>query len=165
MLKAADERLINRFQPTVRQQMAWFITLRGWYAGRALLVKDDEGETYVDIQPWDPMHTYWGEGRKGIAWACYKTIKTPSEIKAIWGVDLQGDGTDNTDEEGIDVYDFYDSEDNIVCTDDTVLKKRTKLFNILYRKWIVSIVILLHTYLFPLIKILFRIISRRNFLT
>ena len=126
LLKAADERLINRFQPTVRQQMAWFITLRGWYAGRALLVKDDEGETYVDIQPWDPMHTYWGEGRKGIAWACYKTIKTPSEIKAIWGVDLQGEGTDNTDEEGIDVYDFYDSEDNIVCTDDTVLKKRTK---------------------------------------
>jgi len=126
LLKAADERLINRFQPTVRQQMAWFITLRGWYAGRALLVKDDEGETFVDIQPWDPMHTYWGEGKKGIAWACYKTIKTPSEIKAIWGVDLQGEGTDNTDEEGIDVYDFYDSEDNIVCTDDTVLKKRTK---------------------------------------
>ena len=126
LLKAADERLINRFQPTVRQQMAWFITLRGWYAGRALLVKDDEGETFVDIQPWDPMHTYWGEGKKGIAWACYKTIKTPSEIKAIWGVDLQGEGTDNTDEEGIDVYDFYDSEDNIVCTDDTILKKRTK---------------------------------------
>ena len=126
LLKAADERLINRFQPTVRQQMACFITLRGWYAGRALLVKDDEGETFVDIQPWDPMHTYWGEGKKGIAWACYKTIKTPSEIKAIWGVDLQGEGTDNTDEEGIDVYDFYDSEDNIVCTDDTILKKRTK---------------------------------------
>ena len=126
ILKAADDRLMNKFQPTARQQLAWFVALRGWYAGRALLVKDDEGETYVDIQPWDPMHTYWGEGRNGIAWACYKTIRTPSEIKAMWGVDLQGEGTDNTDEEGIDVYDFYDSEDNIVCTDDTVLKKRTK---------------------------------------
>ena len=119
LLKAADERLINRFQPTVRQQMAWFITLRGWYAGRALLVKDDEGETYVDIQPWDPMHTYWGEGKKGIAWACYKTIKTPTEIKAIWG-------DESDDDDGIDVYDFYDSEDNIVCTDNRILKKRTK---------------------------------------
>ena len=126
ILKAADDRLMNKFQPTARQQRAWFVALRGWYAGRALLVKDDDGETFVDIQPWDPMHTYWGEGRNGIAWACYKTIKTPSEIKAIWGVDLQGEGTDNTDEEGIDVYDFYDKEDNIVCTDDTVLKKRTK---------------------------------------
>ena len=126
LLKAADERLINRFQPTVRQQMAWFITLRGWYAGRALLVKDDEGETYVDIQPWDPMHTYWGEGKKGIAWACYKTIKTPTEIKAIWGVDLKGEGDESDDDDGIDVYDFYDSEDNIVCTDNRILKKRTK---------------------------------------
>ena len=126
LLKAADERLINRFQPTVRQQMSWFITLRGWYAGRALLVKDDEGETYVDIQPWDPMHTYWGEGKKGIAWACYKTIKTPTEIKAIWGVDLKGEGDESDDDDGIDVYDFYDSEDNIVCTDNRILKKRTK---------------------------------------
>ena len=126
LLKAADERLINRFQPTVRQQMAWFITLRGWYAGRALLVKDDDGETFVDIQPWDPMHTYWGEGKKGIAWACYKTIKTPTEIKAIWGVDLKGEGDESDDDDGIDVYDFYDSEDNIVCTDDRILKKRTK---------------------------------------
>ena len=126
LLKAADERLINRFQPTVRQQMAWFITLRGWYAGRALLVKDDEGETYVDIQPWDPMHTYWGEGKKGIAWACYKTNKTPTEIKAIWGVDLKGEGDESDDDDGIDVYDFYDSEDNIVCTDNRILKKRTK---------------------------------------
>ena len=126
ILKAADDRLMNKFQPTVRQQMAWFITLRGWYAGRALLVKDDDGETFVDIQPWDPMHTYWGEGKNGISWACYKTIKTPSEIKAIWDVDLKGEGTDTGDEEGIDVYDFYDKEDNIVCTDDTILKKRTK---------------------------------------
>ena len=126
LLKAADERLINRFQPTVRQQMAWFITLRGWYAGRALLVKDDEGETYVDIQPWDPLHPYWGEGKKGIAWACYKTIKTPTEIKAIWGVDLKGEGDESDDDDGIDVYDFYDSEDNIVCTDNRILKKRTK---------------------------------------
>jgi len=126
ILKAADDRLMNKFQPTARQQMAWFITLRGWYAGRALLVKDDDGETYVDIQPWDPMHTYWGEGKNGISWACYKTIKTPSEIKAIWDVDLKGEGTDTGDEEGVDVYDFYDKEDNIVCTDDTVLKKSTK---------------------------------------
>tara|TARA_B100000029_G_C17582042_1_gene959938 strand:- start:198 stop:2063 length:1866 start_codon:yes stop_codon:yes gene_type:complete len=126
LIKAADDRLINKFQPAVRQQMAWFITLRGWYAARALLVKDEDGDTHVEIQPWDPLHTYWGEGKNGLSWACYKTKRTPTEIEALWGVKLQSEGKGPDDDDGIDVYDFYDSEDNIVCTDDTVLKKRTK---------------------------------------
>tara|TARA_R100000808_G_scaffold4401_1_gene14562 strand:+ start:2830 stop:4692 length:1863 start_codon:yes stop_codon:yes gene_type:complete len=126
LIKAADDRLVDRFQPTIRHQMGWFITLRGWYACRALLVKDDEGETYVDIQPWDPLHTYWGEGKKGLSWACHKTKKTATEIEAIWGVKIKDEGLGPDDDDGIDVYDFYDSEDNIVCTDDTVLKARTK---------------------------------------
>ena len=123
ILKAADERLMNRLQPTVRQQLAWYITLRGWYAGRALLVKDEEGETYVDIQPFDPMHTYWGEGNNGLTWACHKSKKTPAEIDAAYGVQITDDSEDN---EPIDVYDFYDREDNIVVTDEEVLKRRTK---------------------------------------
>ncbi len=126
LLKAANDRLVDKLQPTVRHQLAWFVVLRGWYAIRALMVKDDEGDTHVEIQPWDPLHTYWGEGKNGLAWACYKTKRTPTEIKAIWGVELQGEGKGPDDDDGIDVYDFYDSEDNIVCTDDTVLKKRTK---------------------------------------
>jgi len=126
LLKAANDRLVDKLQPTVRHQLAWFVVLRGWYAIRALMVKDDEGDTHVEIQPWDPLHTYWGEGKNGLAWACYKTKRTPTEIKAIWGVELQGEGKGPDDDDGIDVYDFYDSEDNVVCTDDTVLKKRTK---------------------------------------
>jgi len=122
MLKSADERLMNRLQPMIRQQLSWYITLRGWYAGRALLVKDNDGETYVDIQPFDPMHTYWGEGKNGLDWACYKSKKTPSEIKASYDVQV---GSED-DKEPVDVYDFYDREDNIVVSDDTVLKKRTK---------------------------------------
>ena len=126
LTKAADDRLTAKFQPSVRQQMSWFITLRGWFAARALLVKDDEGETHVEIQPWDPLHTYWSEGKKGLAWACYKTKKTPSEIEAIWGVKIDSESVGTDDDDAIDVYDFYDSEDNIVCTDTIVLKKRTK---------------------------------------
>ena len=123
ILKSADERLTNRLQPTVRKQLSWYITLRGWYSGRALLVKNKNGETYVDIQPWDPLHTYWGEGADGLSWACYKSKKSPSEIKLTYGKNLGS--VDDTDEP-IDVYDFYDKEDNIVCTDSTILKKRTK---------------------------------------
>ena len=125
LLKAADERLTKRLQPTVRQQLAWYITLRGWYSGRALLVKDEDGETYVDVQPWDTMHTYWGEGKNGLAWACYKTKKTPSEIKAIYDVNVSGEGDDPNDDDAVDVFDFYDREDNIVCTEEMILKKRT----------------------------------------
>ncbi len=91
LLKAADERLIMRMQPGLRQQMAWFIALRGWFSGRALLVKDDDGETFVDIQPWDPMHTYWGQGKNDLDWACYKSKKTPSEIKASYDVEVGGE--------------------------------------------------------------------------
>ena len=123
ILKSADERLTNRLQPTVRKQLSWYITLRGWYSGRALLVKNKNGDTYVDIQPWDPLHTYWGEGADGLSWACYKSKKSPSEIKLTYGKNLGS--VDDTDEP-IDVYDFYDKEDNIVCTDTTILKKRTK---------------------------------------
>jgi len=126
VLKAADDRLTAKFQPEIRQQIAWYTCLRGWYAGRALLVKDDDGETYVDIQPWDPMHTYWAEGKHGLSWACYKTLKTPSEIKAIWDVEVKGEGAELDDDEAINVYDFYDSEDNIVCTDEVILKRATK---------------------------------------
>ena len=125
LIKAADDRLTARFQPSVRNQMAWFITLRGWYAARALLVKDDDGDTNVEIQPWDPLHTYWSEGKKGLSWACYKTKKTPSEIEAIWGVKLEGEDQGD-DDDAVDVYDFYDSEDNIVCTGEEVLKRATK---------------------------------------
>jgi len=126
LIKSADERLIKKMQPSFRQQLSWYICLRGWYAGRALLVKDDDGDTFVDFQVFDPLHTYWGEGKNGLDWACYKTKKTPSEIKAIYGVDTKGESGELDDETAIDIYDFYDKEDNLVCTSDTVLKKRTK---------------------------------------
>ncbi len=48
ILKSADERLTNRLQPTVRKQLSWYITLRGWYSGRALLVKN-KTETHMSI--------------------------------------------------------------------------------------------------------------------
>ena len=122
-IEAADERLANRLLPSLQSQLAWYITLRGWYAGRALLVKRDEGTTYVDITPWDPMHTYWGTDADGLAWACYKAKKTRSEIERQYNVRL---GTEREDEDGIDVYDFYDREDNFVAIPHRFIKPRTR---------------------------------------
>ena len=121
--RSADERLSNRLLPDLQSQLAWYITLRGWYAGRALLVKRDEKTTYVDITPWDIMHTYWGTDADGLSWACYKTKKTRSEIERQYNVRL---GTEREDDDGIDVYDFYDREDNFVAIPNRFIKKRTR---------------------------------------
>ena len=122
-LKSANERLTRRLLPDMKSQLAWYIALRGWYAGRALLVKKDEDTTYVDITPWDPMHTYWGTDSNGLAWACYKTKKTQAEIESQYNVRL---GSMREDEDGVEVYDFYDREDNVVVVPHRIVKKRTK---------------------------------------
>ena len=122
-LRSANERLTRKLLPDLKSQLAWYISLRGWYAGRALLVKKDEDTTYVDITPWDPMHTYWGTDSDGLSWACYKTKKTKAESENQYTVRL---GDMREDEDGIEVYDFYDREDNVVVIPHRIIKKRTK---------------------------------------
>ena len=127
-LRSADERLQRRLQPTLRQQFSWYAVIRGWYAGRVLLTKDGEGQTNIDITPWDPLHTYWGMGSDGVDWACYRIKKTRAEIKAQYGVTIDKDNRSLHDQDmGVDVYDYYDGEINTVLADGgRVLKKPTK---------------------------------------
>ena len=120
-LRSADDRLVKSLVPALKDQLAWHITVRGWYAGRALLSKT-EGKTVVDITPWDPMHTHWGVGSDGLDWACYRIKKTKEEIESQYGVRL---GEDNTDTDGVTVYDYYDREYNTVVIPGRFIKKRT----------------------------------------
>ena len=112
ILRAADERLCTMMLPPLKDQLAWYMTIRGWYAGRALLAKRKDGSTYVDITPWDALHTYWGVGSDGLDWACYRVPKTKQQIEAQYGIKL--DGIMNRDENGLMVYDFYDKEMNTI---------------------------------------------------
>ena len=121
LFRGADERLRRRMQPSLREQLSWYISLRGWYAGRALFHVDSKDKVQIDITPWDIMHTYWGEGEEGLAWACYKIQKTKDEILKQYGITLD----EQDDETPIDVFDYYDDEDNIVCTQDAILKPAT----------------------------------------
>jgi len=121
-LRSADESLVRRLSPTLKSQIAWYITLRGWYAGRALLVKNGEGKTSIDITPWDPMHSHWGVGSDGLSWACYRIKKTRDEIESQYNVKL---GDVNTDDDGVCVYDYYDREYNTVVIPGRFIKKRT----------------------------------------
>jgi len=125
ILKSADERIKRHSMPSIKNQLAWYITLRGWYAGRALLVKDKDEDTYVDITPWDPMHTYWSLGSEGLEWACYKVKKSKDLVESQYNIKLPRN-EDYDDEDWIDVYDYYDKEMNtVVLSNGRVAKKPT----------------------------------------
>ena len=132
VLKAADERLTRLMLPPLRDQLAWYAAIRGWYAGRALLAKREDGTTYIDITPWDPIHTYWGTGPDGLDWICYKVPKTKDQIFSQYNVRIDWDAPHRVD--GIEVYDFYDREMNTILIHNgsstnpivRVVKKQTR---------------------------------------
>jgi hypothetical protein len=106
ILESADERLLEMILPGVREQLAWYICLRGWWSSLSILRKLQDGSTIVDIRPWDPMHTYWGLGDKGgLEWACLHMRKTRGQILADHEHDI---GEDEDNELGHDVYSYYD---------------------------------------------------------
>ena len=57
VLRAADERLVRLFLPRLRDQLAFYASVRGFVFGRAMLVKRADETTFVDITPWDPLNT------------------------------------------------------------------------------------------------------------
>ena len=124
-LKHADERIKKASMPSIKNQLAWYICMRGWYAGRALLMKEKDESTYVDITPWDPMHTYWSLGSEGLEWACYKVKKSKDLVESQYNIKLPRN-EDYDDEDWIDVYDYYDKEMNtVVLSNGRVAKKAT----------------------------------------
>jgi hypothetical protein len=119
MFNSANERLRQQLLPSLEDQLSWFLSLRGFAFGRALLVKDEDGLTYIDITPWDPLHTYWSIGTKGLIWACYKYKKTPDELKDEYGWEPS---LADEAEENYDVYDYYDREKNYVVVNDELIE-------------------------------------------
>ena len=135
-LRAADERLRRMLQPSLRGQLAFYSTVRGGYiGGRCLLVKNPvTGKTYADITAFDPMHTHWCVGADGLEWLCHKIKKTSAQIQREYGVAVAGasftsgpyiSGSSNPEQEGVEVYDFYDGQINTVITDGETLKPPT----------------------------------------
>jgi hypothetical protein len=124
VLKSADERLRRMKQGTVQAQISFFMPIRGHYAARALLRKDEDESTVVDITPWDPRFTMYKVGGKGLIWAINKSRKSREDIKDTWGIDLASeDGVEAKPEDMFAVYDYYDRQDNTLVVRDAVLKK------------------------------------------
>jgi hypothetical protein len=122
--EAADDRLVNMLLIPVQDAESFYTTVRGWLAARVMMRKDKEGKSFVDITPWDPLHTFWGVGEDGLIWACYRSKKSRADIKGIYGKTIPG--TDS-EQSTFDVYDYYDRENNtVVMENNMVLKKAEK---------------------------------------
>lgn len=124
VLRKIDEAQLQKLMPKLRDQLAFFIAVRGWYCGRALLIKQGDGSTKVVVDVFDPMHTYYGMGSEGLKWMCHVTKRTRDEIYEEYGLDLVGDGAErdslnNSDTVGIDVYDWYDETHSAVAVRDS----------------------------------------------
>jgi len=108
-LNLADQRLAGMVAPSVQQQLAWYTTLRGWYAVRVYLREDAAGCVVPDIAVWDVLNTYWGMGASGLAWACYRRYASAEQLRAEYGLETV------PDEYGrVPVYDYWDDENEAV---------------------------------------------------
>ncbi|MDP2662637.1 MAG: hypothetical protein Q8R28_18115 [Dehalococcoidia bacterium] len=119
----ANDLLRRRLQPLLQPTLAWQAAIRGWVAGRALLLKREDDSTYVDITPFDPLHTYYESGPDGLVWLCHVQRQSVRDIERQYGLDeglLSQNPSDN--ERTVEVYDFYDSENNAIMADGVWLK-------------------------------------------
>ena len=122
-LRAVDKNLTATMMPSLRDLLAFYITVRGRYGGRAMLVKEEDGSTSVNVNPFDPLHTFYGIGGKGLKWCVYRQTRTHDEIEAEYGILVPGSsGGNETGKLGLATYDYYDGQVNGVCTKDTWLK-------------------------------------------
>ena len=128
ILKAGDERLLRMMMARVQDQFAFYICIRGWYAGIAVLqkTKGTHEPPIVNITPWDPRNTYWTKGKDGIDEAVHVTTMTRAQIKRTFGKELKSEPDSVGDELGIKVYDWWDATHNKIATASVTLKPMTR---------------------------------------
>ena len=86
-LEKADERLINRLEPTLKESSVWHSMVRGWLAGRFLVYKDGD-EIIFDFLPYDPRWLVWQRGKNGLLSTSYTDFYSPEELEDEWGKDV-----------------------------------------------------------------------------
>lgn len=130
MLNKANDLLTDLLQQPFQSDSAWYTACRGWAGARVLLTKDEQGVTDVDLKHWDIRHTYWGMGRRGLDWVCYRIERTAAQVEAEYGVRPPG----RQDKDRLDVYEFFDRQMGSVVVDDVFVKPPTPHAGTLIRK-------------------------------
>ena len=125
-------------QPSIKEQLVFYMLIRGFAIGLHLLMKNDVGDTVPHLEVWDPLNVYWGvssDGRgtgqdqNGLAWACHYQDLDAWRLDSRFHDDraaISGGLTPTYmrgDKPIFRVFDYYDREYNIVVVDDKVVSK------------------------------------------
>ena len=117
MLELGDERLVQSgMNATIQGENMWNATVRGaWIASRALLIKDSEGETVVDVVPFDSRNVLYEKGKGEPLWAAHVTQRSKQDVRDDYPNfkftsqnPIQNDEDDN--DENVRVIDYYWTE-------------------------------------------------------
>ena len=130
VLRAVDERLADSRMPILRDQLAFQAVVRGWVAGRSLLIKNEDGTTDVDITPWDLQDAAWyPHVGAPLQWAARRISRSRDEAEELYGTQLGADDMLDQDRPTVDVWEVYDREDMLTLgPGGQVLRKRTPHF-------------------------------------
>jgi hypothetical protein len=99
-------------KPTNRQLKAWYATVRGSFAERVYVHKED-GETLPEISVWDIYNVAYAWDSKGLVWAAHFYQMPAEQAAKEYGISRAGSSS-------ITAIDFWDREKNvfIIGTDE-----------------------------------------------
>lgn len=118
LLKLNDLRLGAMVMPDLVSQMAWHSVVRGWYALRVYIKKNEDGSTQAVIDCWDRFHTHYDMGSEGLLWVCHTRVANKAQIKAEYNIDVAGTNIFNFwHKDKGRIYDFWDDEVKAVIVD------------------------------------------------
>lgn len=104
----ADERLSMIGEAPLLFATSWQAIVLGRIAVR-ILVYEEDGEIVWDYLPLNPRFLTFEFDRKGLAWACYETFRSPSSITSEYKKDV----TEDIGGKGVSVSDYWDRKDNV----------------------------------------------------
>jgi hypothetical protein len=118
LLDEADNRLLRAGRGRMFPFFANHSCLRGWMGARVLALRT-KSAIVPDILPIDMRYFYYERSPEGLLWGAYKTMRTPEQIYAEYGLDY-------TEEQ--EVVDYWDEAKEEVWINDEMVKSQQHPF-------------------------------------
>lgn len=97
--------------PPLREQLAWYATVRGSVAFRVYVYKNDKGKTVAEVIPWDIYNVSFEKDDEGIVWAAYTYKATKAQAEHQFGF--------KTEKQTVTIVDYWGREQYGVIIDET----------------------------------------------
>ena len=108
IFRQADERLVAMGEAPLLPSVSWQIVVPGRTAVMTWIYEEG-GEIIWNLEPINVSFLTFEFDRKGLAWACYETFRSPSSIKDEYKKDV----IEESQGKGISVSDYWDRKDNV----------------------------------------------------